>query len=190
MPKEVKGPEAVATSTKLASATSVRALMSDQVNYDEQKGEIAKEAGDQLKEYSKDKHIDAWAFRTAKALKKTETAALRVKRWEHLRHYVEVLKLDEGAPATLPGTPGHAEGITKEDLDKHEDAESSDDARDLRPRHLRQPNASAAGASGQDINDAIVKAGGASVTQLDPAKKSVRDAADAAESKSKTPKLH
>lgn len=188
MPKEVKGPET--TITKLASSKSVKALMSDQVNYDEQKGEIAKEAGDQLKDYTKNKHIDSWAFRTAKTLQKTETAALRVKRWEHLRHYVEVLKLDEGAPATLPGTPGHAEGITKDDLDSH-DAETSSGEPDLRPRHLRQPGASVtnAGASGADIDAAVVAAGGAGVTQLDPKRKSVKDAADAAE-KASDKKLH
>ncbi len=183
MAKEVKGPEA--TSTKLAPAKSVRALMSDQVNYDEQKGEIAKEAGDQLKDYTKNKHIDAWAFRTAKALKKTETAALRVKRWEHLRHYVEVLKLDEGAPAVLPGTPGHAEDVTADDLEASGISDDDDDTRDLRPRHLRQP-----GASGAEIDDAIVKAGGSTVTPLNPSKRGVKDATDAAERAAEKNKLN
>jgi hypothetical protein len=176
MAKEVKAPGTGEKVTRLPAGTSVKSLMTDQLGYDEQSAEITKEAGDQLKEYAKDKHIDPWAFRTVKALRKLKSAAMRVARIEHLRHYIDVLKLDEGVSPTLPGTPGAAEGITAEDLETHEAGAADDDHRDFRPRHLRQP-----GASGADIDDAIKAAGGTGVTPLNPKKRSVEEAADLAE---------
>ena len=147
MPKKVEAPEAIVQKIRLPTAGNVSSLMKQAINLEKQTAETSGELGELIKSYKNNKHVDPGAFRVVKAMVRLSDEKLAV-RLAHLMHYIKVLNLEERASAQAQ--------MFDERGEVDEDGEP-----DMRPRHLRQP-----GASGSDIDQAEIAAGGDSVVPL------------------------
>jgi hypothetical protein len=127
-----KKPEATAEQGKAIKLPSKNTFLAHHKSAESLRTEIAELTGElgALFKDAKKKHLDPWSYKALAALQKLspDKLAMRLANFDHGR---ELLGLDE--KANLKGRSTPTDG---------EPAEEGEE--DLRPRHLRQPGASAA----------------------------------------------